>query len=183
MQGHRTPFQRQHFRHIFSMTSPMELSKTLALGPAVLPVGLAECLPPCPPKSLKKCSCTPLQTVKKKRGRGSGRMGMECSQTGYDSIPKSMSIATPHKHTPPAHLVFLKEKEGGDEKDQRMMSNHSELAPRGAYRLVLDHNAIVWFRSPGIGVLVRIVMQGFLLVVLVQLLLCNTRVLRHKNPL
>lgn len=122
---------------------------------------------------------------KKKGGRGSGRMGMECSQTGYDSIPKSASIPAPHKHTPPAHLVFLLASWiwGGDEKDQRMMSNHSELAPRGAYRPVLDHNAVVWFRSPGIGVLVRIVMQGFLLVVLVQLLLCNTQVLRHNDPL
>lgn len=55
------------------------------------------------------------------------------------------------------------------------MSDHAELAPGGANGSVLHHDAVIWFGFSGIGVLIRVIMQGLLLVVLVQLLLWNRR--------
>lgn len=49
--------------------------------------------------------------------------------------------------------------------------DHAELAPGGADGPVLHHDAFVGFEFPGL--LVRVVVQGLLLVVLVQLLLCR----------
>lgn len=51
------------------------------------------------------------------------------------------------------------------------MPDHTELAPGGANGPVLHHDVFVRFGFPGL--LVRVVVQGLLLVVLVQLLLCS----------
>ena len=52
-----------------------------------------------------------------------------------------------------------------------VVTDHAELAPGGPYGPVLHHDAVIWLRHAGLGVLVRVIVQRFLLVVLVQLLL------------
>lgn len=54
----------------------------------------------------------------------------------------------------------------------RVLPDHTELAPGGADGPVLHHDVFVGFGLPEL--LVRVVVQGLLLVVLVQLLLCST---------
>lgn len=95
---------------------------------------------------------------------------MDCSQTGYDSIPGSSSIPKLRKHSHKCVLDVFLSVSWIEREDE---SNHGELAPGGPYGSVLDHDAIVWFGTPGIGVFIRVVVQGLLLVVLVQLLLCK----------
>lgn len=54
-------------------------------------------------------------------------------------------------------------------------ADHAELAPGGANGPELHHDVLVRFDFSGLGVLVRVVVQGLLLVVLVELLLCGAR--------
>lgn len=78
---------------------------------------------------------------------------MDCCQTGYDSILQSTSIPTLHRHTTEGlYCMFICEL--GVEKDIRIMSDHTELAPRGAYRSVLHHDAVIRFGFSGIGILI-----------------------------
>ena len=77
---------------------------------------------------------------------------MDRGQTEYDGILRSPSIPRLHRHR--AYTARL----SNVEKDVRTLSDHTELAPGGAYRSVLDDNAIVRFRSSRFGVRVRVVM-------------------------
>lgn len=77
---------------------------------------------------------------------------MDCGQTEYDGILQSPSIPRLHRHR--AYTVCL----SNVEKDVRILSDHTELAPGGAYWSVLDDNSIVRFRSSRIGILVRVIM-------------------------
>ena len=52
-----------------------------------------------------------------------------------------------------------------------VVTDHTELAPGRAYGTVLHHDAVIRLGQAGFGVLVRVIVQSFLLVVLVQLLL------------
>lgn len=45
---------------------------------------------------------------------------------------------------------------------------HTKLTPGCPDGFVLDHNAFIWLRLFGLSVLIRIIVQGFLLVILVQ---------------
>lgn len=62
----------------------------------------------------------------------------------------------------------------------RVGPDHAQLAPGGANGPVLHHDVFVRFGFSGLGVLVRVVVQGLLLVVLVQLLLCSAQKQRRS---
>lgn len=72
---------------------------------------------------------------------------MDCDQTGFDNILESTSIPRLRGHSPPFTYVCLRPgctvDKGGD--NVRIMPDHTELAPGGAYGPVLDHNALVRF--------------------------------------
>lgn len=99
---------------------------------------------------------------------------MACSQTGYDSIPRSAGIPRLHRHR-------TSERREKREEGVCVCADHAELAPGGANGLELHHDVLVRFGFSGLGVLVRVVVQGLLLVVLVQLLLCGAQKDRKKG--
>lgn len=49
-----------------------------------------------------------------------------------------------------------------------IVPHHTELTPGSTDGFVLDHNAFIWLRMFGFSVLIRIIVKGFLLVILVQ---------------
>lgn len=62
-----------------------------------------------------------------------------------------------------------------------VMSNHAQLAPRGTYGPVLHDDALIGLGSPWISILIGVIMQGLLLVVLVELLFWNVFIFATKN--
>lgn len=71
----------------------MEFANALALVPAVLsrlPVGLADCLPPCPPEFLEEM--LPCSLINRARGRNSGRMGMDRAKLDMTAFFRALAF-------------------------------------------------------------------------------------------
>ena len=83
-------------------------------------------------------------------------------------------------------LTGCRDREEAGEEEWKLclcvMSHHTELAPGGADGSVLHHDAIIRAGFPGVSILIWVIVQGLLLVVLIQLLLWNRDTFWQRDP-